>query len=123
MGIERRIYTRAPFSFTAKVIKKSTKETLVAETRNIGAGGICVSLKRNFGLFNEVLVQINFQDNINAPIECEGRIVWVLEDSASAQGAEKSFDTGIEFTKVKEEDKARIIRAVQQWSQKKKSLR
>ncbi len=121
-GQERRSYARAPFVCRVKIIKKESGEEFYSSTRNIGAGGVCVVLVKDIGLFSEVNLEIGLKDEKNIPIACEGRIVWIIKEQNKDGGDQESYDTGIEFLKLKQEDRARISKAVQEWLMKKGTL-
>ena len=76
-------------------------------TENIGAGGICVVLDRDFGLFEVVSLEIHLDDG-QEPILCKGTIVWVVKRHPAKKTEETKYDTGIEFQDITENDRQRI---------------
>jgi hypothetical protein len=114
-GSDRRNHVRASIAATVKITKKSTLEEQLASVRNIGVGGICISLAKDIGLFSEVALEIKFKEGQKAAVHCDGKVVWLIKEAGAAQ---LGFDAGIEFVKLKEEEKQRIVEVVQQWSQK-----
>jgi hypothetical protein len=103
-GMELRKFPRADYRCKVAVLKKGKKEELGARTQNIGIGGVCVILKKELDKFSDVKL-ILYLENSHAPLECEGRIMWVVR-------SQDEFDTGIEFTNIKEDDLARIEKVV-----------
>lgn len=103
-GVERRRFPRVHYLCKVTVIKKGQVETFSTHTENIGVGGICVILKKGLDKFLPVELVL-YLENGSPPIECDGRIVWVVK-------REEQFDTGIEFLNIKQKDVLRIERIV-----------
>lgn len=105
-GIDRRRFPRADYPCKIVVFKKGKTEKFSTHTENIGVGGVCVILERGLDKFLPVEL-ILYLENGHPPIECDGRVVWVVKRQAE-------FDTGIEFVNIKEKDALRIERIVQE---------
>jgi hypothetical protein len=45
---------------------------------------------------------------------CEGAVVWVVRRQIPGQRLKKDFDTGIEFVNLKEEDRTRIDKVIEE---------
>jgi len=80
-------------------------------TENIGAGGICVVLDSDFGLFEVVSLEIYLEDGLE-PILCKGTIVWVVKRHPAKKTEPLRYDTGIEFQDINEQDRQRIYNLV-----------
>ena len=87
--------------------KRLTAKTISTHTENIGAGGICVLLKEDLGLFQGVDVELILGDSV-PPIKCGGTIVWVVKKSEPKQKGAYLYDTGIEFIDIRPEDREKI---------------
>ena len=59
-GINRRKFPRANYKCLITIRKRLTSKVLSTQTENIGAGGICVIIKEDLGLFSSLLVSANF---------------------------------------------------------------
>jgi len=95
--MEQRRFVRAKFD--CKIIIHTPKEhVIVSHTENIGAGGIMVIINESLQVSSVVGLEIYLNGE---PIVCSGRIAWAVEN----QGC---YDTGVEFTKISEEDR-RVI--------------
>ena len=80
--------------------------TIKAKTQNLGGGGVCVILNRELEKLSKVRLRLTLEEAAN-PIECEGRIVWMVRSKELPTG-KVSFDTGIEFLNLKPIDHERI---------------
>jgi c-di-GMP-binding flagellar brake protein YcgR len=91
--------------------KAGSKEIISAYTENIGCGGICVILEKDIGLFSPVNVELDLENGLGW-INSDATVVWVVK--RDEKGEEKSgvFDTGIEFNNLKEEDRQRIEKMI-----------
>jgi len=65
-------------------------ETVLANTSNIGLGGLCVHLNHAVFVGTKVDIQINFASP-STPFKCHGTVVRSVKES------ERFFNTGIEF--------------------------
>lgn len=111
-GINRRKFPRASYKCLITIKKRLTAKTISTHTENIGAGGICVMIKEDLGLFQGVDLEL-FLDDTRPPIKCGGTVVWVVKKSGTKQKASYIYDTGIEFIDVRPEDRDRISETVE----------
>ncbi len=105
-GIDSRRFPRAQYPCKVVIFKHGQKDSLDANTENIGAGGICAVLKKSLDKFSPVGVVLYLKDNQPA-IECDGRVVWAVK-------RKDIFDTGIEFIDIRDKDILRIERVVEE---------
>lgn len=77
----RRKYPRAnyPCQLTLWLIDGGN-ETILANTSNIGLGGLCVFLTQDLKVGQKVDIQLNFLDT-TTPFKCRGTVVRSLKDS------------------------------------------
>lgn len=106
-GLNKRRFPRANFPCLIRVRKKGSRRAFSTHTENIGAGGICVILEKDLGLFSPVELEIGLRDNL-PQLECGGSIVWVVQRAEYEKRKPNHYDTGIEFVNLKEEDRMRI---------------
>lgn len=111
-GINRRKFPRANYKCLISIKKRLTAKTLSTQTENIGAGGICVLLKEDLGLFQGVDIEL-YIDQSRPPIKSGGTVVWVVKKS-SAKSSAALYDTGIEFIDIRPEDRERVSEIVEQ---------
>ena len=111
-GINRRKFPRANYKCLITIRKRLTAKTISTHTENIGAGGICVIIKDDLGLFQGVDLDLFVGDD-RPPIKCGGTVVWVVKKSEPKQKGSFSYDTGIEFIDVRPEDRDRISEVVE----------
>ena len=105
-GMDNRRFPRADYPCKVVVLRSDLRRTFSTHTENIGTGGICVVISKELPKFCPVEVLLYLKDGL-APIECNGRIIWVIQ-------RETNFDTGIEFIDIKQTDCLRIERIIQE---------
>lgn len=115
-GSEKRRFVRA--NFPCKIVIHTPEEKAIAShTENIGAGGIRVIIEDNLKISSVVGLEIYLGQEA---IVCEGRIVWVVAKKILEKQEVLHHDTGIEFYKIKEEDRDIINNLVKAISTDKK---
>ncbi len=112
-GINRRKFPRASYKCLLSIKKRLNARTISTHTENIGAGGICVLIKEDLGLFQGVDLEL-FLGEKDPPVRCGGTIVWVVKKSESKQKGPTIYDTGIEFIDIRPEDRERITDTVEE---------
>lgn len=105
-GIDRRRFPRANYPCKVVVLRSDLRRTFSTHTENISIGGIRVVLSKELPKFCPVQILLYLKDK-RSPIECNARIFWAVPRDAN-------FDTGIEFIDIKETDRLRIERVVQE---------
>lgn len=111
-GINRRKFPRANYKCTIVIKKRLNARSISTRTENIGAGGICVIIKDDLGLFQGVDIEL-FLDDGKGPIKCGGTVVWVVKKTDVKQKAAHLFDTGLEFVDMRPEDRERTTDIVE----------
>ena len=111
-GINQRKFPRVNYKCLIRISKGDEEEVIDTLTENIGAGGICVSLDRGFELFESVALEVYLKDQ-GKPISCGGTIVWVVKRHPANKWEKSSYDTGIEFVDISDEDRADVSRLVE----------
>jgi len=100
-GKEKRRFVRA--KFPCKIMVNIPEEyTIVSHTEDIGAGGIRVIIPDKLDIGAMVGLEIFLS---NGEIKCKGKIVWVVKKGSSLLGDGVTFDTGVEFGEISEEDR------------------
>ena len=110
-GINRRRFPRANYKCLISIKKRLTSRTISTQTENIGAGGICVLLHEDLGLFQGVDIEL-YLDESAPPIKCGGTIVWVVKKSEPKQKGSYLYDTGVEFIDIRPEDREKVSEVV-----------
>lgn len=111
-GINRRKFPRANYKCLITIKRRLTSKTISTQTENIGAGGICVIIKEDLGLFQGVDLEIFIESENTPPMKCGGTVVWVVKKTSSKKGV-YLYDTGIEFIDMRPEDRDRISEVVE----------
>ena len=111
-GINRRKFPRANYRCIITIKKRLTAKTISTQTENIGAGGICVMIKEDLGLFQGVDLELILEDAAT-PVRCGGTIVWVVRKNEPKRKGSHLYDTGIEFIDIRPEDRDRISEIVE----------
>ena len=93
----RRKFPRANYPCQLTIwLTNGSNETILANTSNIGLGGLCVHLNRAlFDVGTKVDIQINFSGT-TTPFKCHGTVVRSMRES------DKYYNTGIEFEPLSE---------------------
>ncbi len=104
-GLDKRKFPRANYPCRITVTRIDQPDSISSHTENIGIGGICAMLPKDLGIFSPVEVHLDLLDN-QPVIQCDGNIAWIIEKKSDKKS--NAFDTGIEFTNIKEEDIKRI---------------
>ena len=112
-GINRRKFPRANYKCLISIKKRLTAKTISTHTENVGAGGICVLIKEDLGLFQGVDLEL-FIDEGKTPIKSGGTVVWVVKKSEPRQKGSYLYDTGIEFIDIRPEDREKLTDIVEQ---------
>lgn len=105
-GLNRRRFPRADYLCRLLILRNDLRENFSTHTENIGTGGICVILPKELPKFCPVEIVLFLRDG-GGHIGCNGRIVWSVQRRAS-------FDTGIEFLDIRDNDRLRIERIVEE---------
>ena len=112
-GINRRKFPRASYKCLIAIRKRLTSKVISTMTENIGAGGICVVIKEDLGLFQGVDLELYINDS-HPPIKCGGTVVWVVKKSSPKQKGVYLYDTGIEFIDIRPEDREKLFLLVEE---------
>ena len=92
----RRKYPRANYPCQLTLwLEHGINETILANTSNIGLGGLCVHLNQKIQVGTKVDVQLNFT-NPTTPFRCSGKVVRSLQET------ERYYNVGIEFDPLSE---------------------
>lgn len=111
-GIDQRKFPRVSYKCLIHVTKEGREEDIETQTENIGTGGICVELDRDFGLFEVVSLEIFLKEGED-PIKCNGTTVWIVRKHPVGPSEPIMYDTGIEFRDISDEDRVRVTDLIQ----------
>jgi len=112
-GINRRKFPRVHYGCLICMRKKGSAKTISTRTENLGAGGLCVIIKDDLGLFQGVELELDLEDGTAANIKCSGTVVWVVKKMGGKEKGAVYYDTGIEFVDAKENDRNRLSKIVE----------
>ena len=101
-GIDRRRFPRARYKCLIALRKKGSTKKLSTYTENIGAGGICVIIDEDLGLFQGTEIELDLGKKETGVIKCSGTVVWVIKKRDLKQKGGPKYDTGIEFVDIDE---------------------
>ena len=92
----RRKYPRADYPCQLTMwLGNGHNETILANTTNIGAGGLCVHLNQEIDVGTKVDVQLNLK-NSTTPFKCSGMVVRCFKEK------DRFFNIGIQFDPLNE---------------------
>jgi len=107
---ERRKYPRLKFNVDVdyKILRENGFIATKVETKDIGAGGICIVSLEKFDVGNSLSLKFSLP-GVNKPIKAIGRVAWVAEFSVGGDTpSHTAYDTGIEFTEISDDDREKI---------------
>ena len=106
---ERRKFVRV--NFPCEITTQSASSRRISTyAKNISAGGLRVFLTEKLKISS--IVEINIYQIAKEPINCKGSIVWVFSRKDPDNEGELMFDTGIEFSQIKDKDLEEIKKLV-----------
>lgn len=94
-GFDKRKFPRLNLRCEVILRKRAEEDVIRAQTENVGAGGIALTLERPLERFSVVSLRLELDPNLPW-IECDGKVVWSVP-SGEAGVRKTRFDTGIEF--------------------------
>lgn len=109
-GLDQRVFPRVSARCNIS-IRGEMGGGIEAKTQNLGAGGVCVILNRELEKLSQVHLRLSLEE-AEPPIECDGRIVWMVRSKEPASG-KVTFDIGIEFINLKTAEQERIAAFIQ----------
>lgn len=118
---ERRKFVRLNANVDVKWAKitpdKESASGDLSTTKNISGGGICLTM---YGKNVDVgdLLDMEIDLPTKKTIRVKGRVAWVGEFEIVGGRHEKSYDVGIEFLEINEEDRIEISQFVFSFSTK-----
>ncbi len=93
----RRKYPRANYPCQLTMwLADGSNETILANTSNIGVGGLCVHLNQGVDVGTKVDILLTFADS-TSPLKCRGVVV------RSFKGEEQFYNIGIQFDPLDEQ--------------------
>jgi len=110
-GINQRQFPRANYRCRISVSSEAAEEAIQGVTENMGAGGVCLVLGKKLELFESVSLEL-FLDKADEPLVCEGSVVWVVKKHPADETELVTYDTGIEFHDISDDDRAHIEKLV-----------
>ena len=106
-GINKRKFPRVTFKCLVRLSGDGREAVFDTFTENIGGGGVCVVIRKEIGLFKTVKIEL-YLPGEGGPVSCNGEIVWAVKRRLPGSPDIFDYDTGIEFTDISDEDKARV---------------
>ena len=119
-NLEGRIFPRLKDNiFILGCLKSSPTEEFKAITNNISAGGIMFETERNISKDSELELEIyqpmDSDKRIIFSILVLAKVKWIRQiEKDNFQQGENKYRVGIEFSKIEEEDRQKIINYVEE---------
>ena len=109
----KRKYPRVNYPCAITVWKQDgASEVVMANTANIGGGGMCVYL--NETLSTGTVLDIKIENFFEAkPLKCRGKVVRCRADSSATNGRQKFYEVGVEFIGMDDDQRAYLLGFVQ----------
>lgn len=102
-GFNKRKFLRLSLRCQISILLENKKSAFDTLTQNVGVGGVCVILDQPLERYTSCRVRLELDEKLS-PIECAGKVVWMVPTQESAAG-KKRFDTGIEFVGLESGDR------------------
>jgi c-di-GMP-binding flagellar brake protein YcgR len=119
-SLERRKFSRFRDNiFIFGNLKLSPTEKFKAFTENISAGGLMLEMERDIPNQSELELEmyqpLDRDKRVIFSIPVLGRVVWTRKiEKDNFQEGENKYRVGIEFSEIKEEDRKRITKYVEE---------
>jgi len=112
---ERRRFPRLGFNVEVecKIINGVESEPGHLQTKNIGAGGICLVSLDEFKVGNNLELIFSLP-GITNQIHAVGRVVWLVPFNVGSTLTSRAYDAGIEFVNISDDDREKINQFVLQ---------
>jgi len=104
-AVERRAFARLPFSASVRYSVLGADADGTAQASDISRGGIRVMLVSNYGIGSRLRMAIAAPDG-GEPIRVTGRVAWTQPITVCGL---TTYDTGIEFLDLPDEDRERLV--------------
>ena len=105
----RRKYPRVDVEVTVTLNNGTEAVNYKTETRDVGAGGICVKLESFVQAPTAVNIVLKLPDG-QVPIETLGRVAWCVRQKRLIGRRHPAYETGISFPDLTVEQRERLIR-------------
>lgn len=106
-GFDHRKFPRVNLRCEIILSSKFIAKPILTETENVGSGGVCVIQVNNLERFSRCKIKLNIDEN-QEPIECDGKVCWIIPRKNSKSNKTVNYDTGIEFVQIKPKDQKRL---------------
>jgi c-di-GMP-binding flagellar brake protein YcgR len=109
---ERRKFPRLNLAvdINYSLLQKESSLKVGVQSKNISAGGICLIVYEKVKIGDSLALVINLPDG-ERPIQVNGIVKWIGEAILIAD-KKNSWDVGIEFIGIKEEDREKLSKNV-----------
>lgn len=105
-GFNKRQFPRIHVGCEVVIHPSGKRKAFRTKTENVGMGGICVLLNERIERFDRCNLGLDLADG-EPPIQFSGRSVWIIP-CRDVKSSKMSFDTGIEFLEVDEQNRKRL---------------
>jgi c-di-GMP-binding flagellar brake protein YcgR len=104
---DRRKYERAKINLSIRY-KKLDQYSIPAMTDNVGGGGIMFYTTEDIPKSTYLVLEVPLPI-YPEPLRMQGKVVWTKKNVAK-----NNYSVGLEFTKIIEEDKGKLIKYIQE---------
>lgn len=106
-GEERRIYKRAKLNLSIRY-RKLDQCAIPAMTDNVGGGGLMFYSNQDMPLSTYLILEVPLPI-YPEPVKIQGRVAWTKRNLSK-----NNYSIGVEFTRILEEDKEKLIRYIEE---------
>ena len=98
-GFNKRKFPRLNIHCEINIHSDSQKNPILANTENLGIGGVCVILDKALERFSKCRLRLDLNEK---EVDCEAKVVWIVP-TREVKSTKKRFDTGLEFVGLEPE--------------------
>lgn len=110
-GFNKRKFPRLSIHCEITVLPDGKNPPIIAQTENLGRGGVCVLLDRELERFSECLLKLDLGSKY-PKVECGGKVVWIIP-TLNPEGKGR-YDIGIEFKDLDQASSDAIAKVMDQ---------
>ena len=111
-GLDRRRFPRARFPCLVIIKEGKYERAILTHTENMSVAGVCVVLKEEIKMFEEVQVEMDLMD-FQPHVVCKGKVVWTVQRPSDHPKKPSFYDIGIELFELSDNTRQRVDKIVE----------
>ena len=111
VGLEKRHFKRISCNIVIGIIFSDDK-TIYSQTVDISKGGLCFISEKRFETDKQIVITLK-SPNRRRHFDIKSRVAWIKNISEGSKEAVHMYQTGVEFTGLKERDRKELSELIQ----------